>query len=124
MHELSVCNELLAQVRAIANGRGASGVGLITVRVGPLSGVEAELLERAFPLACGDRMTENAKLAIESMPVRVRCRECGNENEAAVNRLICSACESWRVDLTGGDELILARVELNGVPAKGDPAYV
>ncbi|MFP4208051.1 MAG: hydrogenase maturation nickel metallochaperone HypA [Wenzhouxiangella sp.] len=115
MHELSVCESLLAQVRATAEANAAGAVGQITVRLGPLSGVEPDLLAQAFTIARNGPMTSAASLVIEPQPVRIRCRDCGNENEAATNRLLCAACESYRVDLISGDELLLASVELRGI---------
>lgn len=127
MHELAVCEELLLQVRAVAERNGAERVGRITVRIGPLSGVEPELLERAFGIARRGRMTVEAELVVETAPVTIRCRDCDHENRAAPNRLLCDACGSWRVDLLEGDEMLLASVELVGVDesaarrAAGDP---
>ncbi len=122
MHELSVCESLLTQVRATAEANHATAVGRITVRLGPLSGVEADLLSQAFTIARNGPLTNEAVLAIETQPVRVRCRDCGNENDAATNRLLCGACNSYRVDLISGDELLLAQVELRGVSAPPTPS--
>lgn len=116
MHELAVCNELLNQVRATAAQRDARSVGRITVRIGALSGVEPELLEHAFTIARAGDYTGNATLVVETTPVRIRCRACGHENEAAPNRLLCNACGGYAVDLLGGDELLLASIELHGIP--------
>lgn len=122
MHEMAVCNELLDQVRANAMQHGARSVGAITVRIGALSGVEPDLLERAFIIARAGDYTDNASLVIEPVAVRVRCRSCGNENDAAANRLLCEACGGYAVDLVGGDELLLASIELHGIPDSGPPA--
>lgn len=115
MHELAVCEELLGQVRATARAHGADGVGRITVRVGPLSGVEPDLLERAFGIARAGEYTSDATLVIETSGIRVRCRGCGEETSARTNRLVCGECGDFHVDLVGGDELLLASIELNGV---------
>lgn len=134
MHEMAVCNELLAQVRANAVRHGARSVGDVTVRIGALSGVEPELLERAFTIARAGDYTSDARLVIETVGVRIRCRACGNENDAAANRLLCTQCGGYAVDLVGGDELLLARIELHGIPegasskqglnARGENSYV
>jgi hydrogenase nickel incorporation protein HypA/HybF len=42
----------------------------------------------------------------------VRCRSCGAETDVAVNRLVCGACSDWKVDVIGGEEMILKRVEV------------
>ena len=119
MHELSVCQELLSQVRATAHANGAASVGRITLRLGPLSGVEPELLQRAFEFARAGDLTGDAELVLEEAPVVIRCRRCGAQHETASNRLVCARCDDYHVDLVGGDELLLARIELHGVDTAG-----
>lgn len=112
MHELSVCQSLLDQVMRIADENAATAVTRVILRIGPLSGVEPELLQQAFPLARAGTVAEAAELVIESLPVRVRCGACGAETDAAPNRLVCGACGDWHTRLTSGDELMLVSIEL------------
>jgi hydrogenase nickel incorporation protein HypA/HybF len=112
MHELSVCLSLLDQVERIAREHDADRVERILLRIGPLSGVEAPLLENAWPLAAAGTVAESARLDIEPAPVRVRCGECGAETEATPNRLLCGVCGDWRTRLVSGDEMLLASLEL------------
>lgn len=114
MHELAVCQGVIGQVTEIAARHGARGVERIRVRIGPLSGVEAPLLERAFPIAAAGTVAAEAQLVVGMEAVRVRCRTCGAQSEAAPNRLLCAACGDWRTELLSGDELILESVELLG----------
>jgi hydrogenase nickel incorporation protein HypA/HybF len=46
------------------------------------------------------------------VPVRVRCRTCKAETEAAPNRLLCGTCSDWQVDVIAGEEMVLQRVEI------------
>lgn len=112
MHELAVCESLLSQVRAIADARRADSVGIIKLQIGPLSGVEPDLLIHAFSIARAGRYTEQARLEIETVAIELRCRDCGAESGAAPNRMLCSKCGGWHVDLIRGDEMVLASVEL------------
>ncbi len=112
MHELSICRSLLAEAAAVASRHGADAVTSLTVGVGPLSGVEPGLLERAFSLACCGTVAEGAALRFETPPIQVRCRTCAGVSAAAANRLICAHCGDWRTELISGDELILMSVEL------------
>ena len=112
MHELAVCQALLEQVEAIAQRRSAR-ITRVRLAVGPLSGVEPALLERAYPLACAGTAAEGSKLDISTAPVRVRCRTCGVESAASANRLLCGECGDWRTELASGDELLLLDVELS-----------
>jgi hydrogenase nickel incorporation protein HypA/HybF len=113
MHELSICLSLLDQVEAIAAEHGASGVSLIRLRIGPLSGVEPQLLANAYPLAAAGTIAEHARLEIDSAAIRVRCRGCGGESQASPNRLLCAHCGGYQTELLSGDEMLLASLELD-----------
>jgi hydrogenase nickel incorporation protein HypA/HybF len=112
MHELSVCLALLEQVQTIARAHKATGVERILLRIGPLSGIEAPLLQNAYALAAAGTIAERAELDIEAMAVRVRCAECGSETAAEPNRLVCGRCGGFRTRVTSGDEMLLAKLEL------------
>lgn len=112
MHELAVCQALIEQVERVARQNDARRVISIVITVGPLSGVEPKLLEHAYPLAAAGTMAEHATLEIETVPVRVRCRSCSAETDAGANRLVCGDCGDWKVDVIGGEEMILKRVEV------------
>ena len=116
MHEMAICQGLMRQVEQIAGERGAGRVEKIALSIGPLSGVEPELLERAFEVARMDTVAEAAELEIETGPVVVECRVCGASGEAEVNRLLCPSCGDWKVSLKQGDELLLLRLEVSGIP--------
>jgi hydrogenase nickel incorporation protein HypA/HybF len=111
MHELSICQAIVAQVEQIARQHDAL-VASVTIRIGPLSGVEAPLLERAYPLAVAGTPLWSSRLVIDLLPVRVRCRGCRQESIAAPNRMLCGECGDWHTELVSGDELLLASVEL------------
>ena len=112
MHELSVCLALIEQVEKVARQHDASQVSGIVVRLGPLSGVEPDLLRHAYPLAAAGSLAEHAKLVIEDAEILVRCSQCGEESRATANRLLCGACNDYRTRIVSGDEMILQRIEL------------
>jgi hydrogenase nickel incorporation protein HypA/HybF len=112
MHELSICQGLLRQVDRIARENEASAVTRILLKVGGLSGVEPPLLARAFEIARAGTLAETADLDIEEGPVIIQCQECGGRGVVPVNRLVCTYCGDWRVNVTEGEELLLLSVEL------------
>jgi hydrogenase nickel incorporation protein HypA/HybF len=112
VHELAVAQALVEQVEAVIGQHRASGATSIRVRIGPLAGVVPELLASAFPLAAAGSRMEHAELDLVSSPIKVRCRTCGAETEAAMNRLVCGACGDWHTQVVSGDELLLDSVEL------------
>ena len=112
MHELAICQALLAEISAIAENRNAIAVVDIHVGVGPLSGVDPGLLADAFTIAAAGTIAESASLHLRTPQVRVRCGECEEETVASANKLVCGRCGNWRTTLVSGDELLLERVEM------------
>ena len=134
MHELSVCLSLLQQVEAIAAERHAAAVIRIELEVGPLSGVEPDLLRNAWPLAAAGTIAEPAddevayyqdytatyaepaELSINSCDLVVECSECGEQTAAKANRLLCASCGDYRTRVVSGEDLTLLRLELETTP--------
>ena len=88
-----------------------------TLRCVLLGGAAASppLLDRAFEVARCGTVAEQATLEIRNSTLVITCRQCGNENEAEANRLLCKACGGWQVNVKQGDEMLLLRVELSGI---------
>jgi len=123
MHELSVCQSLVSQAMVVARQHDGR-VRRLVVKIGPLSGVEPELLRRAFPLASVGTDVEDAELEILSLVPRIRCSECGQESEVPANRLVCPHCKNWRTTLVSGDEMVLQQVELERYSREAAPAAI
>lgn len=112
MHELSVCQALIAQIEEIAAQHAATGVKSVSLLLGPLSGVEAQLLQDAYPIACAGSVAAESVLLIDLAPLKVKCQTCGAETEASPNRLLCGKCGDYHTQLVSGDEMLLMSVEL------------
>ena len=112
MHELSICQALISQVKKVAEQHKAKGVASVVVAVGPLSGVEAQLLKQAYPVASTGTVAEAAELIIDMLPVRIKCDQCGSQSDATPNKLVCKQCGDWHTTLISGNELMLMSVEL------------
>jgi len=111
MHELSVCLSLLQQLQGIAAEQRAQRITRIELGVGPLSGVEPELLRNAWPIAAAGTVAVDAELSIDETGIVVHCRSCNADTAARANRLVCGECGDFRTSLVSGDEMILQRVE-------------
>lgn len=116
MHELSVCQALLAQVDDIARAQNAIAVYEINVDVGPLSGVVPALLTQAFTLARAGTVAEAAELVVNEPPVTVQCQICEQTTDTTTNALCCGACGNWRTTVIRGYELMLRDVVLERAP--------
>ena len=114
MHELAVCQALIEQVERVAADNNARAVNEIVVQLGPLAGIEQELLAQAYTVARAGTVAQHAQLIIEVAPLRIQCPECGQESEVSLDSLICPVCRNWRTTVSSGEDLILARLELEG----------
>ncbi|MBF0310392.1 MAG: hydrogenase maturation nickel metallochaperone HypA [Magnetococcales bacterium] len=112
MHELSVCQALLQQVARLAAENRATAVTRLRVRNGPLSGVDSQLLQRAYAVARCGTVAETALLELETEEVGIHCPRCDREYAVAPNALVCPACGEWRTRVVAGEALILLSVEL------------
>jgi hydrogenase nickel incorporation protein HypA/HybF len=121
MHELSICQALIEQVEAVAREQNAARVLLIRLGIGPLSGVEPQLLEQAFSIARAGSIAADAELQVTSLPIQVSCAACGSVSEVQPARLVCATCGNWQTTLVSGDELQLTQVELTRKPATAAP---
>jgi hydrogenase nickel incorporation protein HypA/HybF len=120
VHEWSIVQTLLAEVERHARARGARSVGRLHLRVGVLSGVEIELLETAWESFRERSCCAGAALEIERVPARWSCPRC--EVELASGGLLrCGGC-GGRAQLESGDEIVLARIEMDVVGAEEAPA--
>lgn len=121
MHELAVCHALLDQVTRLARENDASVVTGIVVRLGPLSGIEAGLLRRAFSVARLGTVAATAGLSIEMEPVTIACRHCGIECRTQPNRLVCPSCSRPCPHLVSGDSMTLVSLDVERDPVERDP---
>jgi len=112
MHELSVVAALVETIEGLVRENEAKAVTGIWIKVGPLSGVVPELLESAFDMYRKGTVVETATLSIARPPLRALCRACRKETERTDYSPACPACGSTDVEITGGADLLLERVEL------------
>lgn len=112
MHEFAICDALIRQSEEHARTRSAAAIARIVVRIGPLSGVEPELLRQAFEVVRTGTLAAEATLELGVTGVKVRCRSCKAESEVEPQKLVCASCGDWRTTVIEGDELLLASLEL------------
>lgn len=110
MHELSLVHALFDQIERSLQDRQSARLCKVTIRIGAMAGVEAELFDTAFQAAKGLRGHPRAELVTTSEDVAYRCRDCHAEILAG-GVLRCVACGGSARLVRGGD-VILERMEL------------
>jgi hydrogenase nickel incorporation protein HypA/HybF len=111
MHELGLCEDIVAAVERRANGR---AVARFRVQVGRLHHVHPEAFEQSIEMAAAGGPAEGAVAELVLVPVRARCTACGHETESDELIMSCAECGSMDVELCGGEELVLESIEYQG----------
>jgi hydrogenase nickel incorporation protein HypA/HybF len=110
MHEYSLVQSLLSRIEEEARLYGANAVHRVTVRIGPLAGVERDLFATAFDVCRDGTVCDGAELVMTGEEVDWRCEACDARIPQG-SRLVCPSC-GWPAMLAGGDALVLERLEL------------
>jgi hydrogenase nickel incorporation protein HypA/HybF len=118
MHELSIALSLAEGAEEELAQQGGGRVRALRVRIGPLAGVVKDALVFSWEIAIQGTALEGAELAIEEVPVRVRCDDCGMETApAGAQCFYCGQCGGARCRVVSGDEMELTAMEVEDVPA-------
>lgn len=118
MHELSIAESIVEAVLQEKRRRGFQHVRKVGLRVGALSGVMVEALEFSFQAIVHGTELDGAELCVEYLPVKIRCKTCGNRQTLDDNLFLCPQCGSADVDILQGEELDIAYLEVEDSPEK------
>jgi hydrogenase nickel incorporation protein HypA/HybF len=108
MHELTITRNIVSIVSEAAQGR---RVKRVTLDIGKLAGVIPGSIAFCFDVIAKETPLDGARLDINEIPGRCRCRDCAAEFEAATLYEAC-ACGSRALDWLQGEELRIREMEL------------
>ena len=113
MHEMSLVQDLLQQLHALAAEHKKTKVITVTMEIGPLAGIVIDSFQFGFDTLAGeDPLTREARLIIENPPASYRCCSCGTQTEAEQRPEHCPACSETLLSTEGSEDLLLLRVEM------------
>ena len=100
MHEMPLAEGILDVVLQAASGH---PVRQVRVRAGALQRVVPDSLQFCFELAAADTEAAEARLAVEIVAARLRCRRCDAETDLMTPPFLCGACGDPDVAYLSGD---------------------
>lgn len=112
VHELGIAQSIFSSVMEEAQAHGGGRVTRIGLRIGELSGVNADALRFSFQVTAQDTELARAELDIEEIPLGFRCAPCGHEFTVVNYETTCPACGSTDTRAARGDELQISYLEL------------
>lgn len=109
MHEIGLCEPVLAAVQRQAAGRRVAGV---RVRVGARHAVVPDAFAQAFAMVADGTVADGAAVDLVVTPAVADCHSCGQRAESADPLAACAGCGAVGLEISGGDELVLEYIEL------------
>lgn len=113
MHELAITRHIVAVVTERAAGRPVRSVRL---RIGDLSGVQADAVAFCFEACAAGTCAEGAVLHVERVEGRARCAGCGEVVRMEAPLAICPCDRHAPVTIIAGEDLVIERAELGPLP--------
>ncbi len=121
MHELSIANAIVGEIRDAAERHGVSRVSSVSVRVGRLSGVVAGALEFGWSVVREGTEFAETELLIEDVAVQVWCPGGGHTLTLDDMVFRCEEHDCATPDVLDGERLEISRFESADV---ADPAVM
>ncbi len=115
MHELPVTENILKVVIRHAGANQAQKVVAVSLRIGELSDLIDEWLQRYFDYLSKGTVAEGAVLRIERSPVIFRCEDCGETFPVKVREVrdvVCPQCGGGKAVFISGREFFIKHIEV------------
>ena len=113
MHEAAIAQSVIEIAEGVARQRGSAKIRKIKLRIGEFRGVVGDALEFSFQALKKGTLAANAELEIETILLRVECRNCAGIEVAMDDfNLLCPGCGEM-LNITAGREMQVEYVEID-----------
>ena len=116
MHELAIAEHIVNAVMTRVDDYKIEHVTSVHLQIGEAMGVVHDSLTFSFEmLASFTPELAGAKLVIDTVPHRARCRHC--QQEFAIQHFIvqCPTCETWDTEVISGTEFKVLDMEVESL---------
>ncbi len=113
MHEMSLCESIIQIIEEEARQHGFARVQAVHLEIGALAGVEIPAMEFSFDVVRRGTVAEDARLVIHTIPGTAWCMGCDSNVEVRERLQACPKCGSWRLQVTGGEDLRIRHLEVD-----------
>jgi hydrogenase nickel incorporation protein HypA/HybF len=113
VHELALCQEILAVVEAEARRRHFTRVRAVRLEVGAFACASPEAIAFCFDATTRETLADGAALEIVRIPGEGVCLDCGERVAGVADRAHpCPACGRQALAVDGGDGLRVTELEV------------
>jgi len=110
---MSIATSLMEIIEEALRDRSVNKVLSFKLRIGELRAVEPEALRFCFEILSKGTRLEEAKMQIEDVPIKARCKQCKNEFIIKDFFFLCPDCGSFEIEALSGNELDLISIEID-----------
>ncbi len=114
MHELSVVQGIYQVVMQHATTNNAKKVKTVNLRIGELTDLMDEWIQRYFEFVAEKGIASGAKINVKRVPITVKCKACGKEHQVNKQDLNfnCPDCGEDKPELLAGREFTVESIEI------------
>ncbi|MFC1454283.1 hydrogenase maturation nickel metallochaperone HypA [Verrucomicrobiota bacterium] len=114
MHEFSICQTLVDDVLKEFGKVKNQNIHLKKVRMnaGQYHRFVPASLKMAYKILTKNTPAEGSSLLVKTIPIKLKCRQCGWEGSIRDIGFICRKCGGVETDITAGKELSLESIEV------------
>ncbi|MCP4673674.1 MAG: hydrogenase maturation nickel metallochaperone HypA [Desulfobacula sp.] len=115
MHELQVTEGILKIVLRNAEGQNVERITAIHLKIGELSDLEDEWIQRYFDYLSKNTIANGAKLIIQRSPVILQCQKCRVQfviQKDNIRDVKCPECDNKTTALISGKEYHVKNMEV------------
>ncbi len=112
MHEMALAEGVLEIIEQTVLGQTCEKVTKVRLEIGELSHVAPEALRFCFDAVVRSSIAEGATLAIDRIPGRAWCHDCGHEVQVSVLAQPCPDCNGYKLQVTSGEDMRVRDMEV------------
>ena len=111
MHETAIVEDMFRIIGEVARKENLSRIDKVHFSIGEMMQVVPDLFRFAFDAAKENTIAREAELEIEFLPVKMRCKSCGQEFVIKKQHFYCDACGNSDLDMVQGREMLIKSIE-------------
>lgn len=116
MHEMSLAESVREIVEQTARANGARRVTAVKLEIGKLSQVEVRAMEFAFEVVMQGSIAQGSRLEVVETDGTAWCMPCGRSVVLTRRGDGCPRCQSYQLQVTGGDRMRVVDIEIQSEP--------
>ena len=109
---MSIAQSMTEIIQEEMARHGATVLRSVTVHIGQMSAIVPESLSFCFEVITANTELEGARLHMEVIPLRGRCRDCLGEFDIPDYHFVCPMCSGKDVEVISGQDLSIVEMEV------------